>query len=46
MNKLEHKSNILENGGNETSLINNRNMILSFLSKIKSWFNFKNYNEK
>lgn len=46
MNKLEHKSNILENGGIETALDNTNNFILKFLNKIKYWMNFKHLDEK
>ena len=46
MNKLEHKSNILENGGIETALDNTTNFILKFLNKIKYWMNFKHLDEK
>ena len=36
MNKLEHKSNVLENGGVETALDNTSNFVFRFLNKIKS----------
>lgn len=46
MNKLEHKSSILENNGMETSLVNKSNFIFDFLSNFKSLFNFRDSNEK
>ena len=36
MNKLEHKSNILENGGTETALSTNISTIFSIIKKLKS----------
>lgn len=36
MNKLEHKSNILENGGTETALITNISTIFSIIKKLKN----------
>ena len=41
MNKLEHKSNMLENGGNETALINKHLFILNVFDKIKNFFSYK-----
>ena len=43
MNKLEHKSNILENGGTETALINKHLPVLNIFDKLKKFFsmNFK-----
>ena len=46
MNKLEHKCNILENGGTETALENkSNNMLLNIFNKIKKLFTKKNVNE-
>lgn len=46
MNKLEHKCNILENGGIETALENkSSNIILNIFNKIKKIFSKKNINE-
>ena len=39
MNKLEHKSNILENGGIETAPSILSNSFFNILAKIKSIFN-------
>ena len=46
MNKLEHKSNVLENGGVETALDNTSNFVFRFLNKIKSWMGFNHLDEK
>ena len=46
MNKLEHKSSVLENGGIETAIDNPNNFIFRFLHKIKSWMWFKHLDEK
>ena len=46
MNKLEHKSNVLENGGVETALDNTGNFVFRFLNKIKSWMGFNHLDEK
>ena len=46
MNKLEHKSSVLENGGIETALDNRTNFFFRFFSKIKSWMDFKHLDEK
>ena len=46
MNKLEHKSNVLENGGVETALDNTSDFVFRFLNKIKSWKGFKKIDEK
>ena len=46
MNKLEHKSSVLENGGIETAIDNPNNFIFIFLHKIKSWMGFKHLDEK
>ena len=43
MNKLEHKSNILENGGIETAPSISRNSFLNILTKIKSIFNINQH---
>ena len=46
MNKLEHKCNILENGGTETALESkSNNMLLNIFNKIKKLFTKKNVNE-
>ena len=46
MNKLEHKCNVLENGGTETALENkSNNLLVSIFSKIKNIFVKKNVNE-
>ena len=46
MNNLEHKSNVLENGGTETALTGKYSYIVAFFNKLKSWFGFNNLNEK
>ncbi len=46
MNKLEHKSSVLENGGIETAIDNPNNFIFRFFHKIKSWMGFKHLDEK
>ena len=46
MNKLEHKSNVLENGGVETALDNTSNFVFRLLNKIKSWMGFNHLDEK
>ena len=46
MNKLEHKCNILENGGTETALETKSNsLLLNIFSKIKKLFIKKNVKE-
>ena len=42
MNKLEHKSNILENGGIETALQVESSPLIRILNKIKKFFSSKN----
>lgn len=44
MNELEHKSNILENGGTETALVKQANMVYSLLNKIRNLFSYKKSN--
>lgn len=46
MNKLEHKSNILENGGIETYMENKSHLILNLLNKFKNLLFSKSANEK
>ena len=41
MNKLEHKCNILENGGIETAISKNKNAFFRFLNKFKKLFSVK-----
>lgn len=46
MNQLEHKSNILENGGIETAMVNKPSFILGLLDKIKHLLFSKKVHEK
>ena len=46
MNKLEHKSNVLENGGIETALSIRYNFFFRFFYKIACWLGFKHLDEK
>ena len=46
MNKLEHKSSVLENGGIETAIDSPSNFVFRFFSKIKSWMGFRHLDEK
>ena len=47
MNKLEHKSNMLENGGCETALSkNNSSLFAKLLNKIKKLISSKNIEQK
>ncbi len=46
MNKLEHKSNVLENGGIETALSIRYNFFFRFFNKIAYWLGFKHLDEK
>ena len=46
MNKLEHKSSVLENGGIETAIDSPNNFVFRFFSKIKSWMGFRHLDEK
>ena len=46
MNKLEHKSNVLENGGIETAIEVKSSPIFAILSKIKNLLSLKKINEK
>ena len=46
MNKLEHKSNILENGGIETAIVNKPSFMLNLLDKIKHLLFSKKVHEK
>lgn len=46
MNKLEHKSSVLENGGIETALDVKNSFIFKVLDKLKSWLFFKHLDEK
>ena len=45
MNKLEHKSNMIENGGVETSLVTQNNFVIKFFNKLSSFFTFKSFGE-
>ncbi len=45
MNKLEHKTNILENGGKETALTTSTFTVFNVFSKIKSFLNSKRSTE-
>lgn len=44
INRLEHKSNVLENGCSETSITNKSSTIFNLINKIKDWFYFKKAN--
>ena len=46
MNKLEHKSSVLENGGVETALHNKYNFITNFLNKLKSLLGVEHFEQK
>ena len=46
MNKLEHKSNVLENSGIETALSIRYNFFFRFFYKIACWLGFKHLDEK
>lgn len=46
MNKLEHKSNILENGGFETAIANKTYSILGLFNKFKDLICSKKIDEK
>jgi hypothetical protein len=46
MNKLEHKSNVLENGGLETAIENKSFSVFDLLNKIKDLIFSKNVHEK
>lgn len=46
MNKLEHKSSVLENDGIETALESTNNFIFKILNKLNLWNTFKHIKEK
>ena len=46
MNKLEHKANILENGGIETAITPSTFSIFNIFSKIRDLINAKKTTEK
>lgn len=46
MNKLEHKSNVLENGGIETAIDSQNNFIFKIINKLISLIGFNHLDEK